>query len=403
MHKADDYTLIFHRPELSSEVLPELPDMFDMGRQQDFDTLRVYANDAENRGVEVELSTSDCQKPRYTGRALICTCMGGRALSITVRGRIVADDPATPLSSLPPASDYQLMPTDTKCKISYAASTKTDISPISIASITDLLASLIFDPDRLPAQGLIVVSGSTASAKSQVARGLIHKYLSEPSLLGKPDIRKRRPHLVTVEDPIETWLVEEPSRYHASAVGVDYTPREIGIDVASLSEAIREAKRQTPAVFFVGETRTPRDWELLLNFAGSGHLVVTTTHAESLVVTLGNMLLDAQSPSDRGAVASRILAMVHQKAITPSTGKTVVLPTLWRRTAQGIAEIISDGRAAIVPNNPHSLVPPVTYREAGTVSCIGRAWFAERLLAEADPKHRAAVILAARSNDISGE
>ena len=48
--------------------------------------------------------------------------------------------------------------------------------------------------------------------------------------------------------------------------------REKGKDVACLDEAINDAKRQTPACFFIGEIRDSNDWQRAVAFAGTGHL-----------------------------------------------------------------------------------------------------------------------------------
>ena len=90
----------------------------------------------------------------------------------------------------------------------YSASDSRIVGLFSIRDICVELYKLIFDRVSLkehliPQHGLIVVSGSTDSCKSLVTRGLIDFYLDarrRPRAIGD---WKRRPHLVTFEDPIE--------------------------------------------------------------------------------------------------------------------------------------------------------------------------------------------------------
>lgn len=104
---------------------------------------------------------------------------------------------------------------------------------------------------------------------------------------------------------------------------VDYTPREKGKDAMSIKEAVMNALRQTPKVLFVGETREIGDWSRLLDFAGTGHLVVTTAHAGSLVEAMANLLraVEARRPTKRSEVADRTLALIHLRACFKSAGR----------------------------------------------------------------------------------
>src|SRR5205823_4056638 len=142
-------------------------------------------------------------------------------------------------------------------------------------------------------------------AKSFVAEGLICDYLQKRvNSEAKSGPPRRRPHLVTFEDPIEhpffEGLVEED--LHKA---VDYTPRFRGEDVKELADGFRDAKRQTPAVVYVGEVRDRAALREVLEFAGSGHLVVTTAHAGTLAEALQLLFaaVEARTPADRGRYA----------------------------------------------------------------------------------------------------
>src|SRR5207249_2189827 len=104
-----------------------------------------------------------------------------------------------------------------------------------------------------------------------------------------------------------------PEELARRGFGIDYTSRQKGIDVHDLKCASEDALRQTPAVFYIGEVRDASDWKEVLEFAGTGHLVVTTAHAGSLIEAMIKLLgaVDAKTPADRRRYAEKILAVVH--------------------------------------------------------------------------------------------
>ena len=240
------------------------------------------------------------------------------------------------------------------------------------------LYNILLPKPNAPPSGLIVVTGATDSSKSLLTRGLIFLFLQAAAKRALKN-KLRRPHLVTFEDPVEQYYIKDP-RTHAApdtknlitlleALYLDYTPRERGVDAASLREVIRDALRQTPAMLFVGETRKKRDWNELLEFAGSGHLVVTTSHAGSVVEAMSRIFKDTSTSTaaQRSEVTRRILGVINirsyalpigydstasgqqSKTAIPERNIRALLPALWRRTPQSINSLTADGLAALVP------------------------------------------------------
>ena len=199
---------------------------------------------------------------RKKGRALICFSHARKALSITVRklDEQVGYEPS------------RLEDVDQKNREKYLFSVAEYCAPIYEQVFTETESTE-------KAQGLLVITGPTKSLKSEITRGLIHLYLTQRAKKG------RRPHLVTFEDPIERFYSDAakdgftgPSRVALALRDepyyVNYTARQKEKDASFLRDALTDALRQTPAVFFVGETRDKREWEVLLDFASTGHLVV---------------------------------------------------------------------------------------------------------------------------------
>ena len=88
-------------------------------------------------------------------------------------------------------------------------------------------------------------------------------------------------HIVSIEDPIEFL------HNHAGCI---ITQREVGIDTESYEVALRNTLRQAPDVILIGEIRTREAMEHAITFAETGHLVLTTLHANSANQALDRIL-----------------------------------------------------------------------------------------------------------------
>ena len=249
----------------------------------------------------------------------------------------------------------------------------------SIATTCQALAEQLFQHDAGEARqqehhGLIVVSGSTGAGKSNIATGLIYHYLTNLRELHNK-LSRRRPHLITFEDPIEKRWCETPA--DAQREGIDYTPRQKHIDAQNLTQVVNDALRQTPAVLFVGEIRSDSDWQPLIRFSESGHLAVTTTHAGSLSEAMTRLMRArrCKTPADRGDLARILLGVIHLESHSIGSqcsdfpNRSVVLPTLWRRRPAGIMGLVADGCASLVPQ----------CIAHGNASTLGRQWYARWL------------------------
>lgn len=273
------------------------------------------------------------------GRILACLCNGGNNWSVSFR--------------------------KTEKRTKYESSGPEPCFLNNPRTIRDVLWETIFELDRSEEHGLVVIAGRTGSCKSQIARALIEKRLQ-----GTPD-----KHLVTYEDPIEKPIKTKGP----------ITSREKGKDVSDLKEATHNALRQKPAVLFVGETRDPEEWDMLLKYAGTGHLVVTTAHAGSLIEAMGNILLATQANDStaRSVVGERLLAVVHLKSEKAGSDVGILVPALWRRTSEGIKALMSEGLSSLMPNTPPRLAANPGKKEPFP-SSIGRYWFARELLKQED-------------------
>jgi twitching motility protein PilU len=79
-------------------------------------------------------------------------------------------------------------------------------------------------------------------------------------------------HIITIEDPIE--FVHQ----HANCI---VTQREVGVDTDSYDIALKNTLRQAPDVILIGEIRDRETMEYAIAFAETGHLCLSTLHANS--------------------------------------------------------------------------------------------------------------------------
>jgi twitching motility protein PilU len=110
-------------------------------------------------------------------------------------------------------------------------------------------------------RGLVLMVGATGSGKST----------SLAAMLGYRN-QNSKGHIITIEDPIE---------YVHPHQGCMITQREVGLDTLSWENALKNTLRQAPDVIQIGEIRTRETMEYAVNFAETGHLVLSTMHANS--------------------------------------------------------------------------------------------------------------------------
>jgi len=110
-------------------------------------------------------------------------------------------------------------------------------------------------------RGLVIFVGGTGCGKSTSLAAMVG-YRNENSF----------GHIVTIEDPIE--FVHK----HRNCI---ITQREVGIDTADYEIALKNTLRQAPDVILIGEIRDRETMEYAIAFAETGHLCLSTLHANS--------------------------------------------------------------------------------------------------------------------------
>jgi hypothetical protein len=354
----------------------ELPEDFTVYRKSlDFPALKeLVSNDKLRYEGPIRIQYGETT---VFGRALVCYCYGQQYLSITVRTTDVSGDSGG-LQSLHVQEDefgHQFVGMPTRFKPREARTPfSSDEFFQSFSEVCHCLFDGVFDRPS-PRDGIVIITGGTGSGKSAIARGLIHLYLQKLMV----DAPSRNPHFITCEDPVEKFFYDEPAQARASCA-IDYTPRQKNpeADMKELRQALmQDALRQTPSLCFVGETRSGEDWRTLFEFATTGHLVVTTSHAGSLVEAMRKLMghLSVNTSDQRSSMTSKLLALVHLRTDVVTVGscarpqKKITLPAMWRNMGGGANSFVSDGLAALLPRLKSAEINPP--------SCLGRSHFAE--------------------------
>jgi twitching motility protein PilU len=110
-------------------------------------------------------------------------------------------------------------------------------------------------------RGLVIFVGGTGSGKSTSLAAMVG-YRNENSY----------GHIITIEDPVE--FVHD----HINCI---ITQREVGVDTDNWSIALKNTLRQAPDVILIGEIRDRETMDYAIAFAETGHLCLTTLHANS--------------------------------------------------------------------------------------------------------------------------
>jgi len=183
-------------------------------------------------------------------------------------------------------------------------------------------------------RGLILFVGGTGSGKSTSLAALI-------------DYRNTNSggHIITIEDPIE---------YVHSHKKSIISQREIGVDTDSYEKALKNTLRQAPDVILIGEIRDRETMEYALAFAETGHLAISTLHANNANQALDriinffpeerrNQLLTDLSLNLQAFVSQRLIPTVDGKrcaAIEILMGSPRVRELIYKGEVEAIKEVM---------------------------------------------------------------
>ena len=158
-------------------------------------------------------------------------------------------------------------------------------------------------------RGLVIFVGGTGTGKSTSLASLIQHRNQNSS-----------GHIITIEDPMEF------SHQHQGCI---VTQREVGVDTESYDVALKNTLRQAPDVILIAEVRTRETMQNAITFAETGHLCLTTLHANNANQAIDRILhffpdeMQSQLLMDlslnlRGIVAQQLIKRADGKGRYPA-------------------------------------------------------------------------------------
>ncbi|BCU78244.1 ATPase, T2SS/T4P/T4SS family [Luteolibacter sp. LG18] len=185
--------------------------------------------------------------------------------------------------------------------------------------------------------GLCLVTGPTGSGKSTTLAALIDW------------LRRNHPkHIVTVEDPIEYQYPDDmpDPQYagHRMPSPSIVTQQEVGRDVHSYRQGLKDVLRKAPHVILLGEIRDREAMETCMEAAQTGHLVLSTLHTTGAVKTLGR-ILEMYPRESHTAVLSRlseILIFIHSQGLLNGTQRRVLTYEFLQNNDDAVASAIAN-------------------------------------------------------------
>jgi len=176
---------------------------------------------------------------------------------------------------------------------------QTEIPDLDKLGLPEVLKKMI-----MVKRGLILFVGGTGSGKSTSLAALIdHRNTNSKG------------HIITIEDPIE--FVHQHK-------GCIVNQREIGMDTDCFEDALKNTLRQAPDVILIGEIRDRETMEHALAFAETGHLAISTLHANNANQALDriiNFFPEEKRRSLLSDLSINLQAFVSQRLVRTVDGK----------------------------------------------------------------------------------
>jgi twitching motility protein PilU len=153
-------------------------------------------------------------------------------------------------------------------------------------------------------RGLLLMVGGTGSGKSTTLAAMINH--RNKNAAG---------HILTIEDPVEFS--------HPNQMSI-VNQREVGVDTASYARALKASLREAPDVILVGEIRDEETMEAALELANTGHLCISTMHANNAnqaMERIINMFPQSRHKQLLMDISGNLNAVASQRLIPDVNGK----------------------------------------------------------------------------------
>jgi len=202
---------------------------------------------------------------------------------------------------------------------------KEEIPSIAELNLPPILNELVVRP-----RGLVLVVGATGSGKSTTLAAMIDQ--RNRNLSG---------HILTIEDPIEFL------HHHQKSI---VNQREVGIDTLSYENALKNAMRQAPDAILIGEIRDAHTMQSAIAYAETGHLCLSTLHANNANQALEriiNFFPDSAHRQIYMDLSLNLIAVVSQRLLPHTQGGRIPAVEIMLLSPY-VAELIKKGEVRAV-------------------------------------------------------
>ena len=197
--------------------------------------------------------------------------------------------------------------------------------PFNIPTLESLHLPPLLNTLALAKRGLILMVGSTGAGKTTTLAAMLEQRNQE--MTG---------HILTIEDPIEFLFRNKQSVVNQ---------REVGRDTESLQVGLKNALRQAPDCILIGEIRDRETMSAALSYSLSGHLVLSTLHANNSYHALSRILSfypPEARPTMLSDLAAGLRAVVSQRLLRGVAGGRVAAVEVMLNT-QLVSDLIESG------------------------------------------------------------
>jgi type IV pilus assembly protein PilB len=181
--------------------------------------------------------------------------------------------------------------------------------------------------------GMVLISGPTGSGKSTT----LYAGMSELDRVGK--------NITTLEDPVE---------YHLDRINQVNVNRKAGM---TFSSGLRSMLRQDPDIIMIGEIRDMETAELAIRSALTGHLVLSTVHA-----------------NDAPATATRLVDIGIEPYLVTSAVHLVMAQRLVRKVCPSCKAPYEPDPKAVLSLMGEDVSGVTFYKGEGCKQCKGRGF-----------------------------
>lgn len=170
-------------------------------------------------------------------------------------------------------------------------------------------------------RGIIFLTGITGSGKSTTIASMM-QYINNN--FGR--------HILTIEEPIEFTFEDNKSVINQ---------REIGVDVGSYKDALKQFALHSPDVIYIGNIRDVETCQAALTVAQTGVLVFSTLHTVNAASTIErmvsffppyqhNFILNQLSFLLKGVFSQRLIPLSDGSGLIPAYESMVLSPSVSR-------------------------------------------------------------------------